>query len=33
MFPQPVTPNHHKLATEFVTLDNFYCIGEVSGDG
>jgi YVTN family beta-propeller protein len=33
MFPQPVTPNHHKLATDFVTLDNFYCIGEVSGDG
>jgi YVTN family beta-propeller protein len=33
MFPQPITPNHHKLATDFVTLDNFYCIGEVSGDG
>jgi YVTN family beta-propeller protein len=33
MFPQAITPNHHKLATDFVTLDNFYCIGEVSGDG
>jgi YVTN family beta-propeller protein len=33
MFPQPITPNHHKLATDFVTMDNFYCIGEVSGDG
>jgi YVTN family beta-propeller protein len=33
MFPQPVTPNHHKLAKDFVTLDNFYCTGEVSGDG
>lgn len=33
MFPQPITPNHHKLAGDFVTLDNFQCIGEVSGDG
>ena len=33
MFPQPITPNHHKLAQDFVTLDNFYCIGETSADG
>jgi YVTN family beta-propeller protein len=33
MFPRPITPNHHKLAADFVTMDNFYCIGEVSGDG
>jgi DNA-binding beta-propeller fold protein YncE len=33
LFPEPVTPNHHKLATEFVLLDNFYVDGEVSADG
>ncbi len=33
MFPQPVTPNHHKLAQDFVTLDNFDCTGETSADG
>ncbi len=33
MFPQPITPNHHKLAQDFVTLDNFDCTGEVSADG
>jgi YVTN family beta-propeller protein len=33
MFPQPVTPNHHQMALDFVTLDNFDCIGEVSADG
>jgi DNA-binding beta-propeller fold protein YncE len=33
MFPQSVTPNHHKLARDFVTLDNFHVTGEVSGDG
>jgi YVTN family beta-propeller protein len=33
MFPQPLTPNHHKLAQDFVTLDNFDCIGETSADG
>jgi YVTN family beta-propeller protein len=33
MFPQAVTPNHHKLARDFVDLDNFYTTGEVSGDG
>ncbi len=33
LFPRKVTPNHHKLAREFVLLDNFYCDGEVSADG
>jgi YVTN family beta-propeller protein len=33
MFGQSVTPNHHKLAEEFVLLDNLYCNGQVSRDG
>ena len=33
LFPQPITPNHHQLALDFVTLDNFYDSGAVSGDG
>jgi YVTN family beta-propeller protein len=33
MFPRKVTPNHHKLAEEFVLLDNLYCNGQVSRDG
>jgi YVTN family beta-propeller protein len=33
MFPHRVTPNHHKLAEEFVLLDNLYCNGQVSRDG
>jgi hypothetical protein len=33
LFPERVTPNHHKLAREFVLLDNLYCDGEVSADG
>ena len=33
IFPEKVTPNHHKLAREFVLLDNFYADGEVSADG
>jgi hypothetical protein len=33
LFPEEVTPNHHKLAREFVLLDNFYVEGEVSADG
>jgi YVTN family beta-propeller protein len=33
IFPEKVTPNHHRLAREFVLLDNFYCDGEVSADG
>jgi YVTN family beta-propeller protein len=32
-FPEPLTPNHHRLAKNFVTLDNFYDSGEVSGVG
>ncbi|MBV9744798.1 MAG: hypothetical protein JO099_13635, partial [Acidobacteriia bacterium] len=28
-----VTPNHHKLAREFVLLDNFYVNADVSADG
>jgi DNA-binding beta-propeller fold protein YncE len=33
IFPENVTPNQHKLAKEFVLLDNFYVDAEVSGDG
>lgn len=33
MFGEKVTPNHHKLANEFVLLDNLYCNGQVSRDG
>ena len=33
MFGEKVTPNHHKLADEFVLLDNLYCNGHVSADG
>ncbi len=33
LFPEPLTPNFHQLARRFVTLDNFYDSGEVSGDG
>jgi YVTN family beta-propeller protein len=33
LFGEHVTPNLHKLAREFVLLDNFYCDGEVSADG
>jgi hypothetical protein len=33
MFGEDVTANHHKLATEFVLLDNFYATGGNSGDG
>lgn len=33
LFGEEVTPNHHKLATEFVLLDNLYCNGHVSADG
>ncbi|MFM2413686.1 MAG: hypothetical protein RJB05_862, partial [Armatimonadota bacterium] len=28
-----ITPNHHKLASEFVLLDNYYCNGVLSADG
>ncbi len=33
LFKEPLTPNHHQLARSFVTLDNFYDSGDVSGDG
>jgi YVTN family beta-propeller protein len=33
MFGEKITPNHHKLAREFVLLDNLYCNGQVSRDG
>ncbi|HEX4841936.1 MAG TPA: bifunctional YncE family protein/alkaline phosphatase family protein [bacterium] len=33
LFGQDVTPNHHRLAREFVLLDNFYSDAEVSADG
>jgi YVTN family beta-propeller protein len=33
LFGERITPNQHKLAGEFVLLDNFYVNGEVSADG
>jgi hypothetical protein len=33
LFPREVTPNHHKLAEEFVLFDNFYVNADVSADG
>jgi DNA-binding beta-propeller fold protein YncE len=33
IFGQQVTPNLHKLARDFVTLDNFYVNADVSADG
>jgi YVTN family beta-propeller protein len=33
MFGEKVTPNAHKLAREYVLLDNLYCNGQVSRDG
>ncbi len=33
LFPEAVTPNHHRLARDFVLLDNFYVESEVSADG
>jgi hypothetical protein len=33
LFGEDVTPNHHKLAREFVLLDNFYVNSDVSADG
>ncbi|HEY1648796.1 MAG TPA: hypothetical protein VGF96_12490 [Terracidiphilus sp.] len=32
-FGRIVTPNQHRLATQFVDLDNTVCSGEVSGNG
>jgi len=33
LFGEKYTPNQHKIAKEFVLLDNFYVDGEVSADG
>lgn len=33
LFPERITPNHHKLASEFGIFDNFYDSGESSGVG
>ncbi len=33
LFPRAISPNHHQLALDFVTFDNFYDSGESSGVG
>ncbi len=33
LFGEKITPNQHKLARDFVLLDNFYADGEISADG
>ena len=33
IFGPGVTPNHHKIASDFVLLDNTYCCGILSADG
>jgi YVTN family beta-propeller protein len=33
VFGEDITPNHHKVAREFVLLDNTYCSGILSADG
>ncbi|MEH2320190.1 alkaline phosphatase family protein [Nostoc sp.] len=33
LFPQRISPNHHKLSLGFATFDNFYDSGESSGVG
>ena len=33
LFDETVTPNHHRLARQFVLLDNFYASADVSADG
>ena len=33
LFNEKIGPNHHKLAREFVLLDNFYVSADVSADG
>ncbi|MBI3880044.1 MAG: bifunctional YncE family protein/alkaline phosphatase family protein [Verrucomicrobia bacterium] len=33
MYGEPVTPNQHQLARDYVLLDNLYCNSEVSVDG
>lgn len=33
LFGEKITPNHHKIARQFVLLDNFYVNSDVSADG
>lgn len=33
IFGRDITPNHHRLAEQFVLLDNAYCCGILSADG
>lgn len=33
MYGEPITPNQHQLARDYVLLDNLYCNSEVSVDG
>jgi hypothetical protein len=33
VFGPDVAPNHRRLAEQFVLLDNFYAVGDVSADG
>ncbi len=33
LFGEKITPNQHKIAKDFVLLDNFYVDAEVSSDG
>ncbi|MCK5371793.1 MAG: beta-propeller fold lactonase family protein, partial [Cyclobacteriaceae bacterium] len=33
LFPEIITPNHHKLVNTFTLFDNFYVNAEVSADG
>ena len=33
LFGEKVTPNHHKIANDFVLFDNFYVSSDVSADG
>jgi YVTN family beta-propeller protein len=33
LFGEPITPNQHRLAREFVLFDNFYVNADVSADG
>ncbi|MDB6058722.1 MAG: phosphoesterase [Verrucomicrobiales bacterium] len=33
IYGEPVSPNHHQLARDYVLFDNLYCNGEVSMDG
>ncbi len=33
LLPEPISPNHHRLARQFVIMDNFYDSGETSNTG